>query len=117
MSFLCCWLYHLRLLINSLLFALQPDGTCRFNFVEGWKSWDDYLQHMEQDGSWGDHLTLLATADLFKTCIRVVRSLSHHDDVFITSNYCTDDRNPLVLGHVPELHYVSLVRRDANPSE
>ena len=67
---------------------------------------------MERDGSWGDHIILLAAANLFETCIRVVSSQSHDDDVVITPNYSTDDRNPLVLGHVFELHYVSLVRRE-----
>ena len=63
---------------------------------------------MEQDGAWGDHVILCAAANYFKTCIRVVSSLSHSNDVIITPHCPVDESKPLVLGHVHEVHYVSL---------
>ena len=63
---------------------------------------------MEQDGAWGDHVILCAAANYFKTCIRVVSSLSHSNDVIITPHCPVDESKPLVLGHIHEVHYVSL---------
>ena len=63
---------------------------------------------MEQDGTWGDHVILCAAANHFKTCIRVVSSLSHGNDVIIMPHCAVDESKPLVLGHIHEVHYVSL---------
>ena len=89
-------------------FFSQPDGTDLFHFVHGHQTWNGYLAHMEQDGTWGDHVILCAAANYFKTFIHVVSSLSHSNDVIITP-YCPVDKSkPLVLGHIHEVHYVSL---------
>ena len=63
---------------------------------------------MERDGAWGDHVILCTTANYFETCIRVVSSLSHRNDVIIMPHCAVDERKPLVLGHIHEVHYVSL---------
>ena len=89
-------------------FLLQPDGTDLFHFVHGHQTWTEYLVHMEQDGAWGDHVILCAAANYFETCIRVVSSLSHSNDVIITPHCPVDESKPLVLGHIHEVHYVSL---------
>ena len=59
------------------------------------------------DGTWGDHVILHGAANCFETCIQVVSS--HHDDVIICPEYDVTANNRLVLGHVHELHYVSLI--------
>ncbi len=84
------------------------DGTDLFNFVHGYQTWADYLTNMEQDGTWGDHMILYAAANCFQTCIHVISSLPHHGDLTISPERPIDNANPLVLGHVHELHYVSL---------
>ena len=63
---------------------------------------------MEQDGTWGDHVILCAAANRFETCIRVISSLFHSNDVIITPHCAVDESKPLVLGHIHEVHYVSL---------
>ena len=63
---------------------------------------------MEQDGAWGDHVILCAAANYFETCICVVSGLSHSHDVIITPHSPVDESKPLVLGHIHEVHYVSL---------
>ena len=63
---------------------------------------------MEQDGVWGDHVILCAAANYFQTCIRVVSSLSLSNDVIITPHCPFDESKPFVLGHIHEVHYVSL---------
>ncbi|PFX14998.1 Diacylglycerol kinase theta [Stylophora pistillata] len=87
---------------------IEPDGTDLFHFVHGHQTWTEYLTHMEQDGTWGDHVILYAAANSYKTCIRVVSNLSHSNDVIITPHCPVDESKPLVLGHIDELHYVSL---------
>ncbi|KAL9962679.1 hypothetical protein ACROYT_G031802 [Oculina patagonica] len=84
------------------------DGTDLFNFVNGYQSWADYLTNMKQDGTWGDHVILYAAANCYETCIHVISSLSHRNDVIIRPSRHVDDRHPLMLGHIHEIHYVSL---------
>ena len=99
----------LFLVTTVLLFILQPDGTELFQFVDGYSSWDAYLTSMMTDGTWGDHVILHGAANCFETCIHVISSLSHHNDVMICPEYDDNGNNRLVLGHVHELHYVSLL--------
>ena len=63
---------------------------------------------MEQDGAWGDHVILSAAANYFGTCIRVISSKSNRNDVIIAPHFPVDESKPLVLGHIHEVHYVSL---------
>ena len=91
--------------INGCLF-LQPDGTDLRHFVHEHETWADYLTYMEKDGAWGDHLILCTAANLFKTCIHVVSSLDN--DVDIRPHDPVDESKLLVLGHIHEVHYVSL---------
>ena len=92
-----------------LFFVLQPDGTELFQFVYGYSSWDAYLTSMMTDGTWGDHVILHGAATRFETCIHVISSLPHHNDVIICPEYDDTGDNRLVLGHVHELHYISLL--------
>ena len=64
---------------------------------------------MMADGSWGDHVILHGAANCFQTCIHVISSLQHRHDVMICPEYDVTSSNRLVLGHVCELHYVSLI--------
>ena len=63
---------------------------------------------MQQDGTWGDHVILYAAANCYETCIQVISSLQHHGDLTIRPDRPVKSTKPLVLGHVHELHYVSL---------
>ena len=65
---------------------------------------------MMADGTWGDHVILHAAAKCFTTCIHVISSLPRHNDVMVCPEYDVTGAsgNRLVLGHVHELHYVSL---------
>ena len=64
---------------------------------------------MMADGTWGDHVILHGAANCFQTCIHVISSLPHRHDVMICPEYDVTGSNRLVLGHVHELHYVSLI--------
>ena len=90
---------------------MQPDGTDLFNFVNGYRSWPDYLTDMANDGTWGDHVILYAAANCFDTSIHVISSQSDHRDLTIKPDHQVISNKPLVLGHVHEVHYVSLKPR------
>ena len=66
---------------------------------------------MMADGTWGDHLILHGAANCFNTCIHVISSLSDQHDLIINPECDVVSSNRLVLGHVHELHYVSLIER------
>ena len=93
------------------LLLFQRNGTERFDFVcehDRYPSWDDYLRKMEQPGTWGDHVILHAAASNFKIPIKVISSLSHDHDQLISPEQDVNSNKQLVVGHVDELHYVSL---------
>ena len=64
---------------------------------------------MMVDGTWGDHVILHGAANCFQICIHVISSLPHRHDVMICPEFDVTSSNRLVLGHVYELHYVSLI--------
>ena len=66
---------------------------------------------MEKDGTWGDHVILYAAANCYDTFIRVISSQPDYRDLTIEPVHHVTSTNPLVLGHVQEVHYVSLKPR------
>ena len=96
------------ILLNFCFLFLQPDETELFNFVSGYPSWADYLTSMGEDGTWGDHVILYAAANCYETKIRVISLLLDHPDVIINPRYLVGSTKALVLGHIQEVHYVSL---------
>lgn len=86
----------------------MSDGTEFASFLDTHRfpSWAEYLQRMAQD-EWGDHIILSAAANWSQCNIRVISSVSSHD-VTISPFHPNSDADVLVLGHVVELHYVSL---------
>ena len=64
---------------------------------------------MAADGTWGDHVILHGASNCFQTRIHVISSLPHHHDKIIIPERDVASSNPLVLGHVHNLHYVSLI--------
>ena len=63
---------------------------------------------MMADGTWGDHVILYGAANCFEMCVHVISSLGHDSDVMICEELDVTGSKRLVLGHVAELHYVSL---------
>ena len=69
---------------------------------------------MKADGRWGDHVILHGAANCFETCIHVISSQPDYRDVIINPQCEDADCKRLVLGHLSELHYVSLIPRKGN---
>ena len=67
---------------------------------------------MAKDGTWGNHVVLVAAANTYGTSIRVISSVTDHEDILVTPSYTSSqDTETLVLGHVFEYHYVSLEQK------
>ena len=66
---------------------------------------------MKADGTWGDHVMLHGAANCFNTCIHEISSQPEYSDVIINPQGEDADRERLILGHLCELHYVSLIPR------
>ena len=64
---------------------------------------------MAKDGTWGDHVVVFAAANRFQTSIRIISSLDR--EIVVHPEHAVGDPNPLVLGHIHELHYVSFQPR------
>ena len=61
---------------------------------------------MAKDSTWGNHVVLFPAANHFQTPIRIISSLDR--EILVQPDHALAGTNPLVLGHIHELHYVSL---------
>ena len=69
-----------------------------------------YLTDMSRDGTWGDHIVLMALAHALTRTVVVVSSLGESHDV--TVEPASHHGGPILLGHLSENHYVSLEPMD-----
>ena len=73
-------------------------------------SWNDYINHMARDGSYGDQLTLYAAANLYNIDIQIVSSLGAGGQ-HVFSPSASNSTATVYIGHFAENqgeHYVSL---------
>jgi len=88
-----------------------PNSTTFEDYLqtEFFPCWEDYIEHMSQDGIWGDHFTLLAIAEVYKTKIVVVSSMVVEPGIdpftIIIPKHFT---KTIYISHLHELHYSSL---------
>lgn len=71
-------------------------------FVFG-TSWQDYLKNMMDEHQWGDHIMLHGLSIALQRQILVISSIGNTVTIGKESK-----KQPLVIGHVAEYHYVSL---------
>ena len=81
-----------------------------FNFVdrEKYPTWEEYLEKMKRDGTWGDQLIIEAAARYLNCAVHIISSHPEIPDVYIKPESTTCDVDELLLGHIHEYHYVSL---------
>ena len=77
------------------------------SFVSNHPSWHAYLHAMGQDGTWGDHLTLTAVANMYHVSIVIVSSIEDIQPIVINPE-SGQSEGTILLGHIAELHYVTL---------
>ncbi|KAI8500353.1 hypothetical protein Bbelb_219190 [Branchiostoma belcheri] len=93
----------------------NADGDHLSKFVSN-QSWEEYLETMSRDGTWGDHIVLQAMADMLGHDVIIVSSVEA--DNYVTTLHPQSGAppragGPLLLGHCAENHYASL---DEKPS-
>ena len=69
---------------------------------------------MAVKGTWGDHVMLYAAANCYEVSIRVISLLWECPDVIIAPSCGAVDPRPLIIGHIQESHYVSLLSQKGN---
>eukprot|EP01120_Amphizonella_sp_Union-15-10_P002403 TRINITY_DN12600_c0_g1_i1.p1 TRINITY_DN12600_c0_g1~~TRINITY_DN12600_c0_g1_i1.p1 ORF type:complete len:150 (+),score=35.78 TRINITY_DN12600_c0_g1_i1:3-452(+) len=87
---------------------LLPNGAQMKDFVHD-KTWEEYCNEISKDGIWGDHLTLVAIAEVFGANIQVISSVSGDNyTTQITPRITLIQNKTLLLSHYAEFHYGSL---------
>ena len=91
-------------------FLQGPDGVIDFrSYMQS--DWNTYIKSMSRDGEWADAVILVAMAHMLKRDILVVTS-SPEGTGGKAVQWIVCDVNfkgtPIRLGHVWELHYMSL---------
>eukprot|EP01127_Copromyxa_protea_P010918 TRINITY_DN2711_c0_g1_i2.p1 TRINITY_DN2711_c0_g1~~TRINITY_DN2711_c0_g1_i2.p1 ORF type:complete len:545 (+),score=76.12 TRINITY_DN2711_c0_g1_i2:216-1637(+) len=98
---------------------LLPNGALLRHFVYD-KEWESYCNEMAKDGSWGDHLTLIAAAEVFSARIVIVSSIPGDNyivDISPIRNHVEEEdgtikvlpaKHLLTLSHYAEFHYGSV---------
>ncbi|KAK3103939.1 hypothetical protein FSP39_023047 [Pinctada imbricata] len=80
-------------------------------FLINEETWDAYLKRMSKSKEWGDHLIIKALCEVLhrKIVVHTVQSaerLNHYE--FMPEDSDTSCKEDLHLGHLGELHYLSL---------
>lgn len=100
------WLYK-----NSELELENGAKLKEFGFNDD--GWEAYLAMMSLSGTWGDHLTLVACAELFQVRIVIVTSAADESQAVIeivptTTGKETSSLSTIYLCHYAEFHYGTL---------
>ncbi|EGC35636.1 hypothetical protein DICPUDRAFT_78671 [Dictyostelium purpureum] len=106
-------LNHSRAIRKSIVSWLRknknlslPNGARLSSFVS--TSWDRYCNNMAKNGTWGDHLTLIAAAEIFKTNISIISTAESEGNFVIEVTPSKKSDSGILLSHFAEFHYGSL---------
>eukprot|EP01127_Copromyxa_protea_P010629 TRINITY_DN2600_c0_g1_i1.p1 TRINITY_DN2600_c0_g1~~TRINITY_DN2600_c0_g1_i1.p1 ORF type:complete len:593 (-),score=77.92 TRINITY_DN2600_c0_g1_i1:1237-3015(-) len=83
------------------------NGAVLWNFAYD-QPWDEFCDELARDGIWGNHLTLVAAAEVFECHIQIISSVE--GDNFVTDIMPTKlPQKKILLSHYAEYHYGSLM--------
>jgi hypothetical protein len=94
--------------------SYKIDATTKLSdFLETdhFPTWADYCDYMARDASWGDHITLIALAEVLQTRIWIlsnVKSDAKLSPVTVIEPREVDQNRCIFLAHWHERHYSSL---------
>ncbi|EGC32201.1 hypothetical protein DICPUDRAFT_155856 [Dictyostelium purpureum] len=91
-----------------------PNGATLSDFVFD-ASWEEYCNNMSKNGTWGDHLTLVAAAEIFKINITIISSVASQTGFFIEIKPKVKSDYYALLSHIAEFHYGSLCQLVVDP--
>jgi len=111
---LCGNLNHAKYIRRALVSWLKTNseislsnGCTLKDFVHD-QSWENYCQKMLKDGEWGDHLTLIAAAEVFQAVIIIISSIPGDNYVIEIIPTFTAPQRTIMLSHFAEFHYGSV---------
>jgi hypothetical protein len=84
-----------------------PSGEHMEATVEN-QDWDAYLERIATVGEWADHQVIIATAEVTGRDIKIWSSHSAIPIVIKTRVQAEEELEPILLGHISEVHYESL---------
>uniref|UniRef100_A0A6B2LP84 OTU domain-containing protein n=1 Tax=Arcella intermedia TaxID=1963864 RepID=A0A6B2LP84_9EUKA len=91
-----------------------PNDTTLQDYLqtEFFPTWPDYCDYMDQEGIWGDHLTLVAVAEAYALKIVVISSMEVEPGidpftVIVARAWAEEDRT-IYVAHLHEIHYSSI---------
>lgn len=102
----CTWLRK-----NSN-FELEKGSYIRDFLDNRFSSWEDYCNYMSQDKVWGDHITLIAMANLFGVRINILTSIKlppGTNPMTVIEPKEVYQQKEVYLSHWHEAHYNSLL--------
>lgn len=105
---------ELRKLVANFLKndPILENGEPLTDFIEG--DVDQYIQSIQRKGTWGDHICIVS---LCKALRRNVIVISSKGEAYDQNLLCgSPEAGDIVLGHVAELHYVSVIFHALNVS-
>lgn len=78
-----------------------------FSYLE----WNKYCDLMEKNGTWGDHITLIAAAEIFNRSIVIVSSIpgSNFITEIVPMKGPSEGSKPMYLSHYAEFHFTTLI--------
>lgn len=89
---------------------IPENGAKLKDFV--YEDWDVYCNQMEKSGTWGDHLTLIAAAEVFNCTIVIFSSMPGNDYITEIVPFKGENENgkTLFLSHYAEFHFTTLIK-------
>lgn len=91
------------------------EDTALSDFLERdcFSTWEGYCEYMARDGSWGDHITLIAMSEIFRCTIAILSSVEINDPnnqtpLTIIRPVLSKPERLALLCHWHESHYGSL---------
>eukprot|EP01101_Sappina_pedata_P008422 TRINITY_DN4657_c0_g1_i1.p1 TRINITY_DN4657_c0_g1~~TRINITY_DN4657_c0_g1_i1.p1 ORF type:complete len:255 (+),score=27.42 TRINITY_DN4657_c0_g1_i1:46-765(+) len=103
-------------LSNNPDFCINSSKLSDFIDTDAYPDWSAYVKEMGRNGAWGDHLTLVAAAEVYKAKIIVVSTINFKEIEIEPSNPNAQgriDKALVRLLHRFEFHYSSLIKKDS----
>jgi len=108
---LCGSFEYARFIRRSIVSWLRQNGDLKLandallkEFVHD-KTWEQYCNDMARDGTWGDHLTLIAATELFNIKVIIISSVPGDNYVVDINPEFSKPRRIVMLSHYAEYHY------------
>jgi len=111
---LCGNLKHSKFIRRTLINWLRKNSEtplsnqCTLKDFVHDQTWDQYCEKMLKEGEWGDHLTLIAAAEVFKVVIIIISSIPGDDYIIEIIPTFNQPERTIMLSHFAEYHYGSV---------